>query len=73
LSEAELGLLARLADRGKPKKSFDHNVKPKKCDVRLTEDEVAMLNKLADKNDLTKSDVMRKGLHLLYSTYIKKE
>lgn len=47
-------------------KLFDNAVKPGKCDVRLTEDEMLMLNKLAEDEDITKSDVMRKGLHELY-------
>ena len=50
---------------------IDYSVKDGKCDVRLSADEMAMLNKLADSEDATKSDIMRKGLHLLFKTYSK--
>ena len=33
-----------------------------KCDVRLTKDEDAMLNHLADLNEVTRSEVLRKAL-----------
>lgn len=37
-----------------------------KCDVRLTPEENSMLNELADKNEVSRSDVMRRALHDLY-------
>ena len=33
-----------------------------KCDVRLTAEEDSMLSQLAERNDVTRSDVMRKAL-----------
>lgn len=52
-------------------KFLDFAVKPGKCDVRLSEDEMAMLEKLADIEEVTKSDIMRKALRLLFKTYSK--
>lgn len=52
-------------------KFLDFACKPGKCDVRLSEDEMAMLEKLADIEEVTKSDIMRKALRLLFKTYIK--
>ena len=52
-------------------KILDFAVKPSKCDVRLSEDEMSMLEKLADREDVTKSDIMRKGLRLLFKSYNK--
>ena len=52
-------------------KLLDFAVKPGKCDVRLSEDEMAMLEKLADIEEVTKSDIMRKALRLLFKTYSK--
>lgn len=37
-----------------------------KCDVRLTPEENSMLNELANKNEVSRSDVMRKALKELY-------
>lgn len=45
-------------------------VKAGKCDVRLDENEMAMLEKLADIEEVTKSDIMRKGLRLLHRAYM---
>ena len=53
------------------KNLFDGSVKPAKCDVRLSEDEMSMLEKLADIEEVTKSDIMRKALRLLFRTYNK--
>ena len=47
------------------------DVLPKKCDVRLSEAEMKMLNQLADENEVTKSDIMRKALRFLYTDYTK--
>ena len=41
-------------------------VKSGKCDVRLSPDELSMLDELAEQNDATKSDVMRKALKAFY-------
>lgn len=50
---------------------LDHAVKPGKCDVRLSETEMAMLQKLADTEEVTKSDIVRKAIRLLFKTYSK--
>lgn len=50
---------------------IDFAVKPGKCDVRLSEDEMSMLEKLSNIEEVTKSDIMRKGLRLLFKTYNK--
>ena len=52
-------------------KLLNSAVKPTKCDVRLSETEMAMLEKLADIEEVTKSDIMRKALRLLFKTYNK--
>lgn len=46
-------------------------VKPGKCDVRLSDEEMKMLTRLADIEEVTKSDIMRKALRLLYKQYTK--
>jgi hypothetical protein len=53
----------------KPKKTGPigygrNDVKPGKCDVRLSEDEMATLNRLSDTYGVTKSDIMRNALKL---------
>ena len=50
---------------GRPKGASKKNYFGK-CDVRLTEKEDAMLSQLADRNDVTRSDVMRKALKEYY-------
>lgn len=50
--------------RGRPRWSGEFN--SGKCDVRLTSEENSMLNELADRNDVSRSDVMRKALRDLY-------
>ena len=37
-----------------------------KCDVRLDKQELNMLSQLAERNDVTRSDVMRKALRDYY-------
>ena len=37
-----------------------------KCDVRLSEEENRMLDRLAERNDVSRSDVMRKALKDFY-------
>ena len=37
-----------------------------KCDVRLNDEEDAMLNHLAERNDVSRSDIMRKALKDFY-------
>lgn len=44
-----------------------------KCDVRLTKKENDMLNELANRNDVSRSDVMRKALRDLYIFNTNKE
>lgn len=44
-----------------------------KCDVRLTKKENDMLNELANRNDVSSSDVMRKALRDLYIFNTNKE
>lgn len=54
-------------------KLIDFAVKPGKCDVRLSEEEMSMLEKLSDIEEVTKSDIMRKALRLLFRTYNKEK
>ncbi len=55
-----------------PIKDFiDQSVKSGKCDVRLSETEMVMLQKLADTEEVTKSDIVRKAIRLLFKTYNK--
>lgn len=44
-----------------------------KCDVRLTPEENSMLNELASRNDVSRSDVMRRALRDLYLFNTDKE
>ena len=44
-----------------------------KCDVRLTPEENSMLNELANKNEVSRSDVMRRALRDLYLFNTDKE
>lgn len=44
-----------------------------KCDVRLTRDEDAMLNHLADLNDVTRSEILRKALVDFYKWNTQEE
>ena len=37
-----------------------------KCDVRLTSEEDSMLDRLAERNDVTRSTIMRKALRDFY-------
>lgn len=46
---------------GRPKGASRH-IYHGKCDVRLTKEEDNMLRRLAERNDVTRSDVMRKAL-----------
>lgn len=48
---------------GRPKYSGTYR---DKCDVRLNKEESAMLDHLADVNEVSRSDVMRKALKELY-------
>ena len=48
---------------GRPKYSGTYR---DKCDVRLNEEESAMLDHLVDINEVSRSDVMRKALKELY-------
>ena len=49
--------------RGRPRWS---NVYEGKCDIRLDREELEMLQELSDRNDTTKSSVMRKALRDFY-------
>lgn len=55
-------------DRNKYSKAFSG-----KCDVRLTKKENDMLNYLAERNEVSRSDVMRKALKDLYIFNTDKE
>lgn len=46
---------------GRPKGTSRH-IYHGKCDVRLTKEEDNMLNQLAERNDVSRSDVMRRAL-----------
>ena len=37
-----------------------------KCDVRLDKQEMEILRKLAENNNVTKSDIMRQALHFFH-------
>ena len=56
----------------KPKKA-QGDVFPYKCDVRLSDSENSMLEHIADNDDITKSEVMRKALRHLFNLYKMKE
>lgn len=49
--------------RGRPRWS---NVYEGKCDIRLDREELEMLQELSDRNETTKSSVMRKALRDFY-------
>lgn len=49
---------------GRPR--WSGNFTSNKCDVRLTSEENSMLNELADRNEVSRSDVMRRALRDLY-------
>lgn len=55
---------------GRPKYSGTYR---DKCDVRLNKEESAMLEHLADLNEVSRSDVMRKALKELYKFNTDKE
>ena len=44
-----------------------------KCDVRLTKKENEMLNYLAERNEVSRSDIMRTALKELYKFNTKEE
>jgi hypothetical protein len=44
-----------------------------KCDVRLSTEELGMLEQLADRNGVTKSDIMRKALRDFHKFNSEKE
>ena len=46
----------------KPGRTNDKVSYSGKCDVRLTQEENNILNNLADRNNVSRSDVMRKAL-----------
>ena len=53
---------------GRPKDSGHrgNNTYHGKCDVRLSKEEDSMLSQLAERNDVTRSDVMRRALKDYY-------
>lgn len=51
---------------GKPGRPNDGKSYSGKCDVRLSTQEDAMLNTLAQRNNVSRSDVMRKALRDFY-------
>ena len=44
-----------------------------KCDVRLNDEEDTMLNQLAERNEVSRSDVMRKALKDFYKFNSEKD
>ena len=44
-----------------------------KCDVRLTKKENEMLNYLAERNEASRSDIMRTALKELYKFYTEED
>lgn len=57
--------------RGRPR--WSGTFTSSKCDVRLTPEENSMLNELASRNDVSRSDVMRRALRDLYLFNTDKE
>ena len=55
---------------GRPKFSGTYR---DKCDVRLNKEESAMLDRLSELNEVSRSDVMRKALKELYKFNTDKE
>ena len=59
-----------MTDKDKPRNKRGRPLKPTifsgKCDVRLTKKENEMLNYLADRNEVSRSDVMRTALRELW-------
>lgn len=49
------------------KNRWNGNVTTNKCDVRLTSEENSMLNELANKNQVSRSDVVRRALRDFYN------
>lgn len=56
--------------RGRP---LNPNVFSGKCDVRLTKKENEMLNYLAERNDVSRSDIMRTALKELFKFNTEEE
>ena len=46
-------------------------VKPGKCDIRLSDADMGRLEKIAKIEEATKSDIMRRALRLLFKQYEK--
>ena len=66
-----------MIDKDKSRKKRGRPLKPTifsgKCDVRLTKKENEMLNYLADRNEVSRSDIMRTALKELYNFNTYKE
>ena len=45
----------------------------RKCDVRLDENDAKMLDYMTEESNLSKSDIMRKALRLLFKNWTKEE
>lgn len=56
--------------RGRPMWSGE---RVSKCDVRLNDEENNMLNRLAERNEVSRSDVMRMALRDLYKFNSKED
>ena len=55
-----------MSNQGRNLESMVNGVKPGKCDVRLTSEELKLLKELAEDNRVTKSDIMREALRHFY-------
>ena len=66
-----------MIDKDKPRNKRGRHLKPTifsgKCDVRLTKKENEMLNYLADRNEVSRSDVMRTALRELWKFNTEEE
>ena len=66
-----------MIDKDKPRNKRGRPLKPiifsGKCDVRLTKKENEMLNYLADRNEVSRSDVMRTALRELWKFNTEEE
>lgn len=66
-----------MIDKDKPRNKRGRPLKPTifsgKCDVRLTKKENEMLNYLADRNEVSRSDVMRTALRELWKFNTEEE
>ena len=55
-----------MSQRGRPRKEGSKN---KRCELRLTEEELRMLDQLSTETEISKSDILRGALRSAYNLH----